>query len=107
LTACPPSSFFDSRLVREWLFERTKSHFSPIKGITLSLSRRLLPEPALDQLFAGEASLHSDSHTPIRTRRTPLERAKTRDPSNLNFEGLQRKESFIPNIVKAVDEKPF
>jgi len=27
--------------------------------------------------------------------------------SNLNFEGLERKESFIPNIVKAIDDKPF
>jgi hypothetical protein len=27
--------------------------------------------------------------------------------SNLNFEGLELKQSFIPKIVKSVEEKPF
>lgn len=27
--------------------------------------------------------------------------------SNLNFEGLELKQSFIPMIIKSVEEKPF
>jgi hypothetical protein len=27
--------------------------------------------------------------------------------SNLNFEGLELKQSFIPKIIKSVEEKPF
>jgi hypothetical protein len=27
--------------------------------------------------------------------------------SNLNFEGLELKESFIPKILKSIEEKPF
>lgn len=27
--------------------------------------------------------------------------------SNLNFDGLQSQESFLPNIHKAIQEKPF
>jgi hypothetical protein len=27
--------------------------------------------------------------------------------SNLNFEGLELKESFVPKILKSIDDKPF
>ena len=27
--------------------------------------------------------------------------------SNLNFDGLEQKENFLPNIHKAIDDKPF
>ncbi|MCK6551991.1 hypothetical protein L6R52_39535 [Myxococcota bacterium] len=72
-------------------------------------------------VFVGVMAMHADASAQTRRGRRVIRIAETKiegriqkpqafyilQRSNLNFEGLELKNSFVPKIIKSVEQAPF